>query len=62
MFMDPSNLNEKGRVYYEIMRVQILARSGYFIGGFMGGNCGFGTNDGNGSTTLVVVVLNDCTI
>ncbi|GJN23162.1 hypothetical protein PR202_gb10786 [Eleusine coracana subsp. coracana] len=50
MFMDSSNLDEKGRAYFELMRDQILAsRTSFFMGGFMGGNGGNGGNtDGGG--------------
>ncbi|CAN6270254.1 unnamed protein product [Urochloa humidicola] len=50
MFMDPTNLDAKGRAYLEIMRDQVLVAKtigGFSMGGFIGGFGGFGGNWGS---------------
>ncbi|CAN6323623.1 unnamed protein product [Urochloa humidicola] len=48
MFMDPTNLDAKGRAYLEIVHDQVLAArtvGGFSMGGLIGG---FGSFGGNG--------------
>jgi hypothetical protein len=53
--LDPLNLDEKGRAYFELMCDQVLgSRSVLFMDGFMGANGGFGgfgPDGANGGST-----------